>query len=144
VFEKLFRRLTPKPPAPELVLGETRIDQVVVRPADADDPKASAAAHELEAQLRAALEGSHDTAEVKERLKRFEEEHGMTVISEENVVHGPTMEMRRGTPAEVRSQLEELERELEGIDDPDELRRRTEEFAREHGWRVEPERPAGS
>jgi hypothetical protein len=117
------------------------IDDVHVSAAGAnrDDPAAIAAAHRLEEDLRRELEGVHDPDEVRARVERYEREHGMKTISSSSARFElvPDREtIKREGPDGLRRMLQELDRQLEGADDPAERRLRMESFARERGWTI--------
>lgn len=135
---KFLRRLAkPDLSTARVVVG--RIDDVHVSAAGADrnDPHAVAAAHQMEEELRRELDGVHDADEIRERLERYEREHGMQEVSSsssrfELIPDAKTL--AREGPDGVQRLLQELERELEEVDDPAEVRLRMESFARERGW----------
>ena len=131
----LFKRLS----APKPKVSVTRIESVHVAATDHDDPKAVAAAQQMEEELRRNLAGVEDPGEVHARIERYEREHGMREIesSEQRYVIVPDAgSVKREGPDGIRRIFEELDRELEGVDDPAELRLRTESFARERGWTI--------
>jgi hypothetical protein len=131
-----FKRLGP--PEPKIVVGN--IESFHVAPVDSDDPKAVEDAHRMEVEVGRRLEGAHDAKEIRQRIERYEREHGMKEIASSEqrwtiVPDAKTIE-REGQEG-LRRIFEELERELAGVDDPEELRLRTESFARERGWTIQ-------
>ena len=128
--------------APKAKVSVTRIESVHVSAGDRDDPKAIAAAKQMEEDLRRELAGVHDPDEVHTTIERYEREHGMKEIksSQQRYLIVPDAEsVRREGPDGIRRILEELERDLEGADDPAERRSRAERFARERGWTIRDE-----
>jgi hypothetical protein len=68
-----FKRLGP--PEPKIVVGN--IESFHVAPVDSDDPKAVEDAHRMEVEVGRRLEGAHDAKEIRQRIERYEREHGM-------------------------------------------------------------------
>ena len=128
--------------APKGKVSVTRIDSVHVSAAHRDDPKAVAAAEQMEEDLQRELAGVSDPDEVRATIERYEREHGMKELesSAQRYLIVPDAEsVRREGPDGIRRILEELERDLEGADDPAERRLRAESFARERGWTIRDE-----
>jgi hypothetical protein len=137
---KFLRRLVkPDLSTAKVVVGG--VDEVHVSAAGAnrDDPKTIAAAQRIEEDLRRELEGAHDADDARARIERYEREHGMKEISSSKnrfVIVPDAATVKREGPEGIRRIMQELERDLEGAEDPAERRFRAESFAREHGWTI--------
>jgi hypothetical protein len=136
---KFLRRLL----APDLAKANvvTSIEDIHVSAAgaDRDDPKAVAAAQQIEEDLRRELAGAHDADDARARIQHYEREHGMKEVSSSTdrfMIIPDAATMKREGPEGIRRIMEELECDLEGAEDPAERRFRAESFARERGWTI--------
>ena len=136
---KLLRRLLEPALARAKVVTSIEDVHVSATGANRDDPKAVAAAQRIEEDLQRELDGVRDADEARARIQRYEREHGMKEISSSTdrfVLVPDAATLRRAGPEGLRRIMEELERDLEGAEDPGERRFRAESFARERGWTI--------
>jgi hypothetical protein len=112
-----------------------RVDVHVATEGGVGDPHA----RELEVELRRALDGVTDPAEMQVVIERFGREHALPEGAKLSVQE--TRLPPEGTAAS--EDVAELQRALEGVTDPAEMRALAERLAREHGWTVRTETSDG-